>query len=74
MEDNNISIGNFQNFFKRDSILRDNSFILNADERFLPTRGPSQIFPVGNEDMVDNVFARNNQMAQRVISSQSMGK
>lgn len=54
--------------------MRDNSFILNADERFLPTRGPSQIFPIGNEEMVDNIFARNNQMAQRIISSQGMGK
>lgn len=73
--DNNIAINNFQNLFKREySLLREGSFVMNADDRFLPTRGPSQIFPVGNEDMADNVFSRNNQMAHRLLSSQSLTK
>jgi len=64
--DNNTSVSNFQNYLNRQSsMLREGSFIL--DERYLPTRGPSQIYPIGNEDIADNLFPRNNQMTNRYL-------
>ena len=70
---NQMSLGRIDSF---NNFLRDGSFYNweNNNDRFLFSRGPSQLFPQLNEDFQDeskNLFSKNN--AFKNISTQSLG-